>query len=733
MHIRSIYYRLSDFIMKAIFPGLIMALWYVQLMAQVDVSGPNKLSNEGQPDSLLVDQEIEASREIHRTAHDEDLEYQHAENAIESAMNSGSKTLYARALDNLGLLYRYHQSYNEAASLHVKAYDLIKNLEEPLSKMIYANNAGVAYRYGQEYDKAVLFYMHALKVAEEQNDLRNIAISCNGLGNTLLHIPNREEDAISYFERSLKAEQARENSLGMAMNYLSISDYYTQNKAYKKARKYLNKLLEINTERADEFGLAITYQYFGLNYQEEGKNLNKAENYFYQSLDLFQKLGNRNKQAELLKHLGDIAWLKREGTPAIEFYSQALDIAKEAHNKGLLMEIYADMSIVYERRGDVSKAFEFYKLSKAYNDSIALRDQEIEIAAIEKRFALEKKESQIALLEKDKIIQEALVTSQEETMRSQKFFLILLIIGFVAIGIIAMMQYRNIKIKKKSNQLLLHRNQQILSQRDEILAQKEEIERVSKQLERAFEEILNQQEKNEAKRIKLLESKFENKIQSLTLQSLESQMNPHFLFNGLNAVRWLVVQNKKEEAMAYLNTFAQLLRSSLTNNRKNEISLGEELKTTSLYLEIEKLRFNSEFVFALNIEPGIDVDVIMVPPKILQPLAENAIKHGLMCSDNPEKKLRINVLEKNGAVAIQIVDNGNGMKEPYQENATPKEDGTHLGLKLIQERLSIYNAQNKDQITFSIESGGENSGFKTGTTAEIKIIREPNLELVISE
>ncbi len=710
--------------------SILLALPYAHLLAQPDISAAVDLSKETQPDSIRVEQEMSRSREIHNTAHNEMLEYEHAENAVELAMKTGNPELYARALDNLGLLYRYHQQYDEAASLHLKAYNLVRNGDKALSKMIYSNNAGVAYRYGQEYDNAVLFYMQALKVAEEEEDLRNIAIACNGLGNTLLHIPGREDDAIAYFERSLKAEETRGNSLGVAMNYLSISDYYTQKGSYDKARTYLKKLLEINTERKDEFGLAITYQFFGLNYQKENKNLEKSTHFYQQSLDIYERLENRQKQAELLKHMGDVSWLKGEGASAIRFYNQALNIAKEVNNKGLLMEIYADLSKVYESTGLVSRALDFYKLSDAYQDSIALRDQEIQIAAIEKRFSLEKKESQITLLQKDKIIQEALVTSQKETMRSQKFFLILLVIGLIAIGIIATMQYRNIRIKKKSNQLLLHRNQQISSQRDEILVQKEEIEKVNQQLGKAFEEILDQQEKNEAKRIKLLESKFENKIQALTLQSLESQMNPHFLFNGLNAVRWLVVQNKKEEAMSYLNTFAQLLRSSLTSNRKNEISLEEELQTTSLYLEIEKLRFNSEFTFEVNIEPGIDATEIMVPPKILQPLAENAVKHGLLPSDNPEKKLLINVLEMDGAVTIQMIDNGKGIKEPYNGNAAPKEDGTHLGLKLIQERLSIYNEQNKNKIFFSIKPCDFNSVFESGTTAEIKIIKEAVVELV---
>ncbi len=733
MYSSSKKYQLSNILY---FQLLILVLIFIaqgSLLAQGDLVGTINLSKKTHSDSVKVEQEMATSREIHNTNHDEKLEYEHAENAVELAMNTGNPELYARALDNLGLLYRYHQRYDEAAPLHVKAYNLVKTGDEPLPKMIYSNNAGVAFRYGQEYDKAVLFYMQALKVAEEEEDLRNIAIACNGLGNTLLHIPKREDDAISYFERSLKAEEARENSLGMAMNYLSISDYYTQKKAYEKARTYLKKLLEINLERQDEFGLAITYQFYGVNYQEENIDLERARSYYLQSLNLYKNLKNSQKQAELLKHLGDVSWLKQEENATIDYYNQSLQIAREVNNKGLLMEIYGDLSKVYEERGAVSKAFEFYKLSEAYRDSIALREQEIQIAAIEKRFALEKKESQIALLQKDKIIQEALVTSQKETMRSQKFFLILLVIGLVAIGAIATMQYRNIKIKKKSNQLLLHRNQQILSQRDEILIQKEEIEKVNQQLEKAFDEILDQREKNEAKRIKLLESKFENKIQSLTLQSLESQMNPHFLFNGLNAVRWLVVQNKKEEAMEYLNTFAQLLRSSLTNNRKNEIPLEEELKTTGLYLEIEKLRFNSEFTFVVNIKPGIDASKIMVPPKILQPLAENAIKHGLLPSDNPEKKLLIRVVESEGDVTIQMIDNGNGIKASYQQSGAPKEDGTHLGLKLIRERLSIYNAQNNNKIFFNIEPCPADVGFESGTVAEIRIVKEADEVLVASE
>lgn len=691
------------------------------LLAQGELKG-GILSKEYYADSLVVEEEIRISRDIHREQHNEHLEYHHAENAIAIALRSNSPILYARALDNHGLLYRYHQVYQEALALHVKAFDLVKNLENAsLVKMISANNAGVAARYAQEYDKAVFYYMEALKVAETHGDLRNIAIACNGLGNALVNMPNRADDAIIYFERALEAERERENTLGMAMNYLSMSDYYNEREEYQISRQYLEHLLEINSNREDTFGLAITYQYFGLNYVKEGKSFGLAREYYFKSLALFVQLENKLKQAELLLHLGEVERLERNYTQAIDYYQQSLPLAKESNYKGILLGLYSGMSLIHEAQSNDAKALEYYKLAQSYKDSIALKEQETAIAAIEKRYAFEKKEAQIALLEKDQAIQQAQLAQQEEAMQNQKFLLMLLIVGLLAIGTITMLLHRNNLVKKRSNQLLLQRNQQILRQRDEISLQKEKIEETNRQLEQALVEIVHQQKESEQRRIKLIKSRFKNKIQSLALQSLESQMNPHFLFNGMNAVRWLVIKNQNKEAIDYLNTFAQLLRLSLTSNRKSVIPLEEEIRTTSLYLEIEKLRFNNEFTFFVNISPEIDIKQVMVPPKILQPLAENAIKHGLLPSKKTIKKLEINVVKKENAVCVEVIDNGEGINEDYYKNG-PKQDGAHLGLKLIRERLSIYNQQYDTTISFSIEAlDGGDMGQNKGTRAAIHI------------
>lgn len=701
------------------------------LPAQSATENSKMNPGEGNPDSLQVVTAIATSRDIHRNKHEEALEYAHAEKAVALALTMADTLLYAQALDNLGLLYRYHQGYEEAINLHAKAFKLIKEKEgTSLPQMIYANNAGVASRYAGEYNQAVEFYLEALTIAEQEKDLKNIAISSNGMGNTLSHIPNRAEDALRYFERSLEAESQRGNTLGMAMNYLSISDFYIRKGAYSTAREYLDKLLTLNKEREDTFGLAMTYEFYGISYLEEGRRLDKADRYFQQAFELFSGLNNTHKQADVLFHLGDANRLRERYASAIDYYTRSRRLAEEIDSKGLLMESAHKLSAVYEAQGKLGESLKYYKLFQQYKDSVALIEQETQIAAIEKRFALENKESRIALLEKDKVLQQARLKSQEETLGNQQLLLLLLLLGLFAIVVIATMQYRNIKEKKRSNRLLKQQNQQIIAQRDEISMQKDKIEKVNSKLEETFEELISQQKKNEERRVKLLESTFENKIQSLTLQSLESQMNPHFLFNGMNAVRWLVIQNKNEKAKIYLDTFANLLRLSLTNNRKKVIALSEELQTTSLYLEIEKLRFDSEFSFTVHIAPGINTDQLMVPPKILQPLAENAVKHGLLPSRKVEKKLEINVIEKEGGVCVEVVDNGRGFRKGAARKNESRPDGTHLGLKLIRERLSIYNQQHDSLILFNIEAHQDENMQVTGTRAEIWMASERVMQAV---
>lgn len=289
--------------------------------------------------------------------------------------------------------------------------------------------------------------------------------------------------------------------------------------------------------------------------------------------------------------------------------------------------------------------------------------------------------------------------------------------------------YNNILIHRQRDE---HRKQYIeqLQENNRLIENERQV--LAQRVATARQEILAQQQQIEARKVKQLQAEFDGRIQELTLQSLEAQMNPHFLFNGLSAVRDLVLKNKNDEAMQYINTFALLLRTSLINNRKPSITLQEELEATTHYLQIEKLRFGDDFRYAIKIEGQLDLTDIEVPPKLLQPVAENAVKHGLRHSLKNEKRITIIISTDAKRILVRVEDNGIGLRASQIINARNALEGTHLGLKLMKERLDVFNQQHGTHITMDIKEILTAEQLVEGTCVSIYILEEHDVKKDIS-
>jgi LytS/YehU family sensor histidine kinase len=149
-------------------------------------------------------------------------------------------------------------------------------------------------------------------------------------------------------------------------------------------------------------------------------------------------------------------------------------------------------------------------------------------------------------------------------------------------------------------------------------------------------------------------------IADLESKALKAQMNPHFVFNSLNAIQECIVTGKVEEAYAYLSQFARLLRLVLEHSDMAEVSLHDELEVLSLFVSLEKLRFRNDMQYALKVEKDLDDEEIRIPPMLIQPHLENAIWHGLRHRDG-EKKLTLTIAETiPGYLEVVIEDNGVG-------------------------------------------------------------------------
>jgi ligand-binding sensor domain-containing protein len=209
-------------------------------------------------------------------------------------------------------------------------------------------------------------------------------------------------------------------------------------------------------------------------------------------------------------------------------------------------------------------------------------------------------------------------------------------------------------------------------------------------------------------KVKLSKEQQERKTVEGELAALRSQMNPHFIFNSLNAIQDFIFQHKTEEANEYLTKFARLMRAILNQSRKQFASIEEECELLSMYLELEALRFNHAFSWEFKIGKGIITSEMMIPSMLLQPVVENSIKHAFR---NLKRKglLIISFESEPGTIRCEVQDNGSG------RSATGS-NGNSLALSITQERLAMLNQSMQQSCTMEVTDlfdEGIPAGLKT--------------------
>jgi two-component system, LytTR family, sensor kinase len=199
-------------------------------------------------------------------------------------------------------------------------------------------------------------------------------------------------------------------------------------------------------------------------------------------------------------------------------------------------------------------------------------------------------------------------------------------------------------------------------------------------------------------RLALAKSELENSLRNAELEVLRMRLNPHFLFNTLQNISTLV-RHEPQTADQMLIRLGDLLRASLRGNSTSEVTLDSELKLTRAYLDIEKLRFGDRLSIVVNAAP--ETELALVPTLLLQPLVENAIKHGLRTSTGG--KIAIATAMHEGQLVISVRDNGVGMR-----TGEPKHSDSGIGLSSTIERLArMYPNHHEFRFLTPTEGGTE--------------------------
>jgi len=223
-------------------------------------------------------------------------------------------------------------------------------------------------------------------------------------------------------------------------------------------------------------------------------------------------------------------------------------------------------------------------------------------------------------------------------------------------------------------------------------------------------------------------AELKEKASQLEMETLRSQMNPHFIFNCLSSINRFILKNKTEEASDYLTKFSRLIRMVLNNSKQSFISLEDELETLRLYLEMERLRFKNSFDYSFTYNNSVDVNNIFIPPLLLQPFAENAIWHGLM-HKHEKGSLNFDFYTEEKLLICIITDNGVGRERAELLKSKSAEKQKSMGLKITTKRLSLLNNNSNQQTFFTIEDLADENGNAIGTRVHLKISYKEMMEV----
>ncbi len=340
---------------------------------------------------------------------------------------------------------------------------------------------------------------------------------------------------------------------------------------------------------------------------------------------------------------------------AIFFMQQSAMLLEEANGNFDLPDNYDYQTKLYKAIKNYPEALRTSELARKYREKSFTVNNLREVAAIRDSYENQLKDEKIHELEAEKKLQESLA-KQNRLVAISVVSILITIIGLGSYGF-----YQ----RQKS---------------------------------------INQMKKNIALG-SLLQRNLEDKLQDTQLAALKAQMDPHFVGNAISAVQTLILLEKKEEALHYLNDFSKLTRHALENSKRETISLKEEIEFLRHYFHLELLRYPHKFDYEISLDKSIDdPSYERIPPMMVQPFVENAIKHGLY---HKREKGFVSVTFQLVDVTLicTIEDNGVGRQAAAtiekQQRKSHSTAITDARLELLQKKADIqqkYKIQIEDQV-----------------------------------
>jgi len=393
--------------------------------------------------------------------------------------------------------------------------------------------------------------------------------------------------------------------------------------------------------------------------------------YFVRALGYHRQSNDINPVMETSRDIAKTYLALGHDDSAFKYGIETYTIAKQKDAKQFIRDASEILAAVYEHWRKPDSAYFYYKQYTAIKDSVQNNVLKGKLAA----YDFDRKTE---IVNKEKRIQQV-------ELQKQSLVKNILIGGIVILLLLTAIIFRNILLKRRN-----------------------ERERLEHELE------LQRLESSKTK------VELQQQATELEMQALRAQMNPHFIFNSLNSINRFILQNDRAQASEYLTMFSKLVRMILQNSQASLITLESELESLGLYLNLEALRFNYHFDYRINVPKDLDIEVLQVPPLILQPYVENAIWHGLMHKEE-KGHLDIDVSEEADQLFFKIKDNGIGREKAKALASKSATRHKSMGLRITENRIAILKKNASQESPVTIHDIVNGNGTPGGTEVIIKM------------
>lgn len=503
-----------------------------------------------------------------------------------------------------------------------------------------------------------------------------------------------------------------------------LGEFYDDNNNFKKAYQQYTESVDLAVKLNDYSGLAkVKYNLGFLFYKESSKtNQNRALVYFEESIKLaettndellkakalnlmaviyydinklddaeitakkalliFNQINKKDKIPQCYIILARINNKQEDYKTAIDYITNAIDLYSKSNNFKEINNALLVKSEVYLKQKDYPKAL---KIAEEINTNpTVLTDQKIYALQLlyEINKSMNNHKKSLDYLEENKFISDSIFKLERGKMEES-----------VRAEIEAKNQLKTLEKENEINGLKIKQSNYLIMSLVAVL--------VLLLMVAIIMYLVFRQNKLKAEREKI---RLEQQSIQMEQKLLRTQMNPHFIANALAAIQGNIYTQDKEKSVTYLSKFAKLMRFILESSRQKEILLSNEILSLKNYLDLQKLLLEEKLSYTINVAKGTNTDELLIPPMLIQPYVENAIKHGIELKKG-NGNVTVNFsLKDNDILQVEVIDDGLGVEEVSKIYANRKSTHLSYSTNITQERINNLGVQNQSSIKITTEN-----------------------------